>query len=106
MAAATSAEPGKSKVGELSKDNIKILANKRTNAVIIMASKSDTDAIRDIIQDMDTLIEKLNYCHKNPITRRLVERPEDWHWSSYRYYELKDSSVLPMDWNGSMPIMW
>jgi len=58
-AAATSAEPGKSKVGELSKDNIKILANKRTNAVIIMASKSDTDAIRDIIQDMDIMLSQV-----------------------------------------------
>ena len=58
-AAATSAEPSKSKVGELSKDNIKILANKRTNAVIIMASKSDTDAIRDIIQDMDIQLSQV-----------------------------------------------
>jgi putative transposase len=60
----------------------------------------------NIIQDIDTLIEKLNYCHKNPITRGLVERPEDWHWSSYRYYELNDRSVIQMDWNGSLPIIW
>ena len=56
---ATAAEPGKSKMGELSKDNIKILANKRTNAVIIMASKSDTIAIHDIIKDMDIMLSQV-----------------------------------------------
>jgi putative transposase len=30
--------------------------------------------------------EKLNYMHWNPIKRGLVGRPEDWRWSSYRYY--------------------
>ena len=52
------------------------------------------------------LIEKLDYCHTNPITRGLVERAEDWPWSSYRFYEFADSSVLPMNWNGTWPIGW
>ena len=58
-AAAASAEPGKSKVGELNKDNVKILSNKRTNAIIIMASKSDTDTISDIIKDMDIRLSQV-----------------------------------------------
>jgi len=53
-----------------------------------------------------TLLEKLDYCHRNPITRGLVDRPEQWHWSSYRYYEMDDRSVLAMDWDGSWPIVW
>ena len=32
-------------------------------------------------------IEKLNYIHWNPMKRGLVDRPEDWRWSSYRYYQ-------------------
>jgi putative transposase len=32
-------------------------------------------------------IEKLNYIHWNPMKRGLVNRPEDWRWSSYRYYQ-------------------
>jgi putative transposase len=32
-------------------------------------------------------VEKLNYIHWNPMKRGLVERPEDWRWSSYRYYQ-------------------
>ena len=28
-------------------------------------------------------IEKLRYMHRNPVKRGLVEKPEDWKWSSY-----------------------
>ena len=30
-------------------------------------------------------IEKLRYMHRNPVTRGLVSRPEDWDWSSFRH---------------------
>jgi len=32
-------------------------------------------------------IEKLKYIHRNPVKRGLVERPEDWAWSSFRHYK-------------------
>ena len=53
----------------------------------------------------ETLLEKIDYCHKNPVTRGLVERAEDWRWSSFRYYELEDDSLIGMDWDGSWPIV-
>ena len=31
-------------------------------------------------------VEKLKYLHRNPVKRGLVEKPEDWKWSSYRHY--------------------
>ena len=31
-------------------------------------------------------VEKLRYIHRNPLTRGLVVRPEDWAWSSFRHY--------------------
>ena len=31
-------------------------------------------------------IEKLRYMHRNPVKRGLVDRPEDWAWSSFRHY--------------------
>jgi putative transposase len=31
-------------------------------------------------------VEKLRYIHRNPVHRGLVDRPEDWPWSSFRYY--------------------
>ena len=32
-------------------------------------------------------IEKLSYIHWNPVKRGLVEKPEDWRWSSCLYYQ-------------------
>jgi len=32
-------------------------------------------------------LEKLHYMHANPVKRGLVASPEDWPWSSYRYYQ-------------------
>jgi putative transposase len=31
-------------------------------------------------------IEKLKYMHRNPVKRGLVEKPEDWKWSSFNHY--------------------
>ncbi len=52
-----------------------------------------------------TLHEKLDYMHKNPITRGLVDRADQWPWSSYRFYELGDESIIEMDWDHSWPIV-
>lgn len=30
--------------------------------------------------------EKLAYMHRNPVKRGLVEKPEDWQWSSFKHY--------------------
>ncbi len=30
--------------------------------------------------------EKLKYLHRNPVARGLVEKPEDWPWSSFPHY--------------------
>jgi putative transposase len=58
------------------------------------------------IQEHATLITKLEYCHKNPVTRGLVDHPADWPWSSYRFYELHDRSMLAMDWDCRWPVVW
>ncbi len=33
-------------------------------------------------------VEKLRYMHRNPVQRGLVDSPEQWRWSSYRFYAL------------------
>jgi putative transposase len=35
-------------------------------------------------------VEKLKYMHRNPVARGLVDRPEEWAWSSYRHYLLDE----------------
>ncbi|MBZ5572341.1 MAG: transposase [Acidobacteriia bacterium] len=34
--------------------------------------------------------EKLGYMHQNPVVRGLVANPEDWRWSSFRWYALRE----------------
>ena len=44
-------------------------------------------------------VEKLKYMHRNPVVRGLVEKPEDWRWSSYRSYAYgEDGPVRINDW--------
>ena len=43
------------------------------------------------------LQEKLDYMHANPVKRGLVSSPEEWLWSSFRFYYLNDASVLRME---------
>jgi putative transposase len=42
----------------------------------------------------DKRVEKLKYMHRNPVTRELVPRPEEWPWSSYRHYLLNESTPV------------
>ncbi len=42
-------------------------------------------------------LEKLSYMHGNPVKRGLVASPEQWAYSSFRFYYLEDASVLAMD---------
>ncbi|HUQ49551.1 MAG TPA: transposase [Terriglobales bacterium] len=42
-------------------------------------------------------IEKLRYIHRNPVTRGLVEKPEDWRWSSYRFYILGEIGAVAIN---------
>ena len=42
-------------------------------------------------------VEKLRYMHRNPVKRGLVERPEDWPWSSFRHYATGVESVVEIE---------
>jgi hypothetical protein len=55
----SAAADGKSKLGQLSKDNIKILADKRTNAIVMMGSPSDLAAIKEIVKNMDIQLSQV-----------------------------------------------
>jgi len=38
--------------------------------------------------------EKLRYMHRNPVTRGLVASPEQWRWSSFRFYLLGEAGPV------------
>ena len=80
--------------------------NKRAHGATGKQQIMETRGYDFNIDHQDTLLQKIDYCHKNQVTRGLVAGAEQWPWSSYRFYELNDCSVLPMDWNGRWPIVW
>jgi putative transposase len=39
-------------------------------------------------------IEKLKYIHRNPVRRGLVEKAEDWAWSSFNHYASRVDGIV------------
>lgn len=48
-------------------------------------------------RSQETIIEKIEYCHKNPVRRGLVKDPSDWKWSSFNYYHNNGHVAMRMD---------
>ena len=44
-----------------------------------------------------TVIEKINYCHNNPVSRGLVAEPAGWKWSSNNWYMGERDVPLAID---------
>jgi putative transposase len=42
-------------------------------------------------------IEKLRYMHWNPVKRGLVDEPEQWPWSSFRYCHYGEPGLVRVD---------
>ena len=42
-------------------------------------------------------VEKLRYIHRNPVTRGLVKRPEDWPWSSFRTWSRGEKGPVEIE---------
>jgi len=42
-------------------------------------------------------VEKLMYMHWNPVKRGLVAEPEDWRWSSSRFYVLDEAGPVGVE---------
>ena len=55
-------------------------------------------------RDRDSVIEKINYCHNNPVKRGPVSEPGQWEWSSYRWYMgCRDVPLAIDDFEDSFP---
>ena len=50
------------------------------------------------------IAEKLLYMHRNPVKRGLVQKPEQWHWSSFRHYAFGEAGVVAI--NVAAPAEW
>ena len=49
------------------------------------------------VVEVTTALKIIEYIHLNPVRRGLVERPEDWPWSSARWYAGQRPVPLEMD---------
>lgn len=48
-----------SSLGELNKDNVKILADKRINGIVVMARRADMKSVKEVIEDMDVKLSQV-----------------------------------------------
>ncbi len=46
------------------------------------------------VRDEREFVEKLRYIHRNPVKAGLCKLPEDWRWSSFRHYALREKGVV------------
>jgi hypothetical protein len=49
------------------------------------------------VEREETDLEFLLYMHRNPVTRKLVEDPKDWVWSSYSSYSGRGTPLIAID---------
>jgi putative transposase len=49
------------------------------------------------VRDVREFTGKLRYLHRNPVKRGLVRTPEEWTWSSYRHYALREISMVEIE---------
>lgn len=57
---------------------------------------------RNVIE-ATTLVKVIDYIHLNPVRRGLVDRPEDWEWSSARWYQ--GGKPVPIGMDATLPPM-
>jgi len=49
------------------------------------------------VRDADEFSIKLRYLHRNPVKRGLVGSPDEWKWSSYRHYALREIGTVEIE---------
>lgn len=57
-------------------------------------------------RDMDEFVRTVKYIHQNPVERGLVTRPEDWRWSSVRWWMGHREGELECDRPPGNPGAW
>ena len=56
------------------------------------------------VMEPTTVPRVLDYIHLNPVRRGLVERPEEWAWSSSRWYD--GIRPVPLEMDPTLPPVW
>lgn len=48
----------------------------------------------EVIDTEEYLLEAIRYIHNNPVKAKMVSKPSDYHWSSYRSYTEKEDKII------------
>ena len=73
-------------------DDLKVIRNNKEQFVLWQRRYYDHNC-----QTVDDVLEKINYCHSNPMKKRLVSDPGDWKWSSFRRYTGMTDAGMEID---------
>ena len=49
------------------------------------------------VRSYESFVEKLRFIHRNPVKRGLVDKPEEWKWSSFRHYMMAESGPVQIE---------
>jgi REP-associated tyrosine transposase len=49
------------------------------------------------VRDYREFTVKLRYLHRNPVKRGLVQSADEWKWSSYRHYALRETGAVEIE---------
>jgi putative transposase len=49
------------------------------------------------VRDMNAFCKEIRYIHLNPVRRGLVAKPEDWPWSSVRWWMGRRDELVSCD---------
>ncbi len=80
------------KIGLKVFDKLKVMRNGKQKNVFWQRSFYDYNC-----RTKEITIVKINYCHKNPVVKGLVEKPQDWIWSSFRSHHGWDNVIIKID---------
>ena len=58
------------------------------------------------VRDLDEFTKAVRYIHRNPVERGLVARPDDWMWSSVRWWQGNRSEEIECDPPPGRPGSW
>ena len=97
-------------IGEIKKlSGYRIIANWKKNNSAILETVRDTGCRKQSYafwqprcydhncRTLETVREKINYCHMNPVRAGLVDDPGKWEWSSYRWYMEDKGGIVQID---------
>jgi putative transposase len=73
-------------------ESLEVLRNRTSKLAIWLRRCYDHNC-----RTQETVLEKINYVHNNPVKAGLVDDPEEWPWSSYRWYQGKENKVIEID---------